>query len=609
MTPANTGRYGPSGLLPSEAFSQRFRARHAERQRARTPFGPWSLNIPEAQTGVLDFDRFPYQREPYLESGDLDEMIVAKGTQVGFSTMMLRWALWIADEWGGTVMYVMPVKGDVYDFSDQRVAPVIRGSDYLRSRMAHDDPDNKGLRKIGRGFVYFRGSTKAHDLDSVPATAMVLDEYDTLSQVNIPVAEARVGAADHPMIRRIGVPTLDGVGIHAQYELTDMRRWVVRCDGCNHWQQVTMENLDWTERSPGRYKARRVCERCRRPLDVKRGEWVAEHPDREVRGYHVPRLIVPGADMGKIVANSRSDKAEVLEAHHHRDLAMPWEREDARLSRAAIESSKRQGIELEESYVGYNPVTMGIDQSSVRGLNVRISEHLNEREKRLLWIGVVDDDAPGAEGEARHGALRKLADKMQRYNVTMAAIDGAPDGRFARAFCMAHYGRAYMVHYSDTMKQSITIPDEDKVGEVDVTAKRTEWIDATLDLFRWQRNLIPRRPLEEYSEDLASYEEQLRAPVRRKVEKPDGTIVHRYEKAGKYDDWAHAEVYDVIATEILRRRIVRRHVDAAVNAEQEVQAEVPTANFNDWEGKPWEDEYRAGGASADPDDWDDDYRP
>jgi hypothetical protein len=121
----------------------------------------------------------------------------------------------------------------------------------------------------------------------------------------------------------------------------------------------------------------------------------------------VPRLIVPNADMGRIVAKSLSTRVEVRESHHHRDLAEPFETPEDRLARAAIESCKRVELELADSYVGFNPVTMGVDQASARAINVRISEHLDEHEKRALALLTVEDDEPG-DPDAK-SAIRKLA--------------------------------------------------------------------------------------------------------------------------------------------------------------------------------------------------------
>jgi hypothetical protein len=520
--------YGPSGLLPSEAFSQRWRARRreqeleqTERARPRMPFGQWSVAIPEPQTGKLDFERFPYQREIYMETGELAEVVCEKGTQVGLTTKMLRWAAWVADQLNGTVMYVMPTQPDVWDLSDQRVKPLIRGSEYLQSRMAHDDPDNKGLKKIGRGYIYFRGSKEAHGLDSVPAWGLVLDEYDTLAQVNIPVAEERVGAAPNPMIRRIGVPTLDGIGIDREYQASDMRRWLVKCEACNHWQRIRMENLRWERLDPKHYRAWRVCVKCDRELDVRRGQWVPEHPDREVRGYHVPRLIVPNADMGRIARASQT-------------------------------------------------------------------------------LRMVDDDKT-SDPEAR-SAIRKLGLLMDTFNVKMCAIDHLPDGRMARALASAYPGRVMLVALSDVLKQPMSEVPKPQAAEQLVSVNRTVFLDATFDLFRWQRNLLPRRaPLPE------DYEEQMRAPVRRRVQRKDGRWTHRYESTGG-DHWAMAELFDVVATEVWRLRLMSGMLSEHMR-EQEVQPPEPTPDFSEWEGKPWEADYRPGGESALDDYGDDEYRP
>jgi hypothetical protein len=101
--------------------------------------------------------------------------------------------------------------------------------------------------------VYFRRLAKRpHGLDSVPAWGLVLDEYDELAQVNIPVAEERVGAAPNPMIRRIGVPTLDGIGIDAGVSGERHAPVAGALRGVQHWQRMTMANLRWEQTDPKR---------------------------------------------------------------------------------------------------------------------------------------------------------------------------------------------------------------------------------------------------------------------------------------------------------------------------------------------------------------------
>jgi hypothetical protein len=233
---------------------------------------------------------------------------------------------------------------------------------------------------------------------------------------------------------------------------------------------------------------------------------------------------------------------------------------------------------------------MGIDQATVRGLNVRISEHLNDHEKRLLALLVVDDDAHDPDTPQGQSALRKLADLMGRFKVTMAAIDHLPDGRFAQAFCWAHPGRAYMVAYNTEAraKHSIVVPKVSS-GELTVVVKRTEWIDVTLDLIRRQRNLLPlRHPLP------PEYPAHLRALVKVKRRDKWGREFYVYEETGPHD-WLQAEVYDVVATEVLRRRFIEGQLadsEEVVEPDHEQWGETP--DLSDWEGRPWESEYSPG---------------
>lgn len=597
-------------MLPTEAFTGGFRARQNEKQAASQSFGQFGLSIPEPDVGRLDMKRYPFQREIYDETGELPELVIDKGTQVGMSTTFVRWCLWVAYALTGRVLYVMPTQDIADDFSDDRVKRLME-QDALAGKIPAGGTQNKRLKRIGRGMIYFRGSMKDTSLDNIPARGLVLDEYDTLAQVNIPVAERRVGAQEDPLIRRLGVPSLQGYGIHKLYESTDMRRWIVKCEACGEWQRIKWENVRYETIAPGTYKGWRVCVHCGRELEnllrSGAGEWVAAHEDREKRGYHIPRLIVPNADMGAIVKGHLADSQDDQQQHYNRDLAEPFETPEQRLSVAAIASCRRAGLNYVESYTGANMVTMGIDQAASRPLNVRISEHLSPTEKRvlaLLEVPIQLNEVPeGEDGVVDQSALRRLAQLMQVYRVNMACIDHLPDGIFARAFCAAHPGRAYMVAFNTvpTAKNSIVLPKPNQMVDLLVTVKRSEWIGITLDLFRHQRNLLPQEmPLPK------DYEEQLRNVVKQRRTDKHGREFYVYDDAGDVD-WLMCELYDVVATETLKRRLMEGAIMSAAQS-TEVKPENPTPDLSDWDAKPWDTSDPTGSYG---DSWEDTdtYRP
>ena len=490
-----------------------------------TEFMDWASRVPEPRSGPLNFELFPFQRELYAEGAEERETVVMKSTQVGISAWASRWAMYHSDVLGRTGLYVFPTQRDVYDFSTARIKPILEASSYLRGRQRSTDPSNKGLVGLGGGMVYFRGSQARRGLDAVDADYVVFDEYDMLAHENIPDAERRVtGPLSAGLIRRVGVPTVPDWGIARLYDQSDQRRWRVKCSGCGTWQAIDFsDNVDAETNQV-------VCARCRKSLDVALGEWVADYPDRTVRGYHVTRLIAPTADIEAIVLASKERTGYERQAFFNKDLGIPWAPEEGRLSRAVLTAAQSLGnFTMVDGYSGDNLVTMGVDVASTRGLHVRISEHLDDGIRKGIFIGRAHD----------FGELERM---MDRFRVGMAAIDHLPEGRLARAFAERFPGRVYLVAYNTAAQ-----PRGADVLKVDpdmrfATVRRLEAVDAMTESIRAQRNLLPLDPPDEYMD-------HLQALVRTSERDDLGNQRVTYRATGD-DDFAQAEIYDLLAGEL-----------------------------------------------------------
>lgn len=517
------------------------RQRRSSRSSSNVGLLEWTKPIPEPKTGQLDFERFVFQPAMYDALSRGKEGCVKKATQVGASALFLRLGLYQADIFGRTVLYVFPTKDDVFDFHDLRVRPMIDASDYLLSRIG--EVDNKGQKKVGLGTVLFRGSESKRGLQSVDVDVLLLDEYDDLNQANIPDAERRLSAVTSAGIRRrFGVPSLPQYGISEVFANSDMREWLVRCtcgftgqgerrDGKplltprgKGWQEIDFwENVD-------QGKVAVVCRSCGKPLDVRRGVWVAQQPDGDFPGFHVHRLMVHGTDLPEVIENSRKTAPAAVEAFHTKDLGLEFVSKDARVSPEDIAAAQRE-FAMVPGYAGPELVTMGVDVASERALNVRISLHRDDGRKLALWIGEVEDSDEGT-------AFEQLDRLMSRYDVKMAAIDHNPETRLSRAFANRHPGRAYLVRVPDKQKQ-VLVPYED---QREVSVRRTDAYDATAELIRSQKNLLPIALPD-------GYVQQVTAPVRR-VEVNELSQARTWWEATRPDDYAQAEVYDMIATEM-----------------------------------------------------------
>ena len=500
----------------------------------RISYHDWLQRVPEPK-GPLDFHRFPFQVGLHTEKmARTEEVRIKKATQVGVSAWMLRQLLYWTDVRGATSIYVFPNQKVMYDFSDARVKEVIEKSAWLSARQG--EASSKGLRQVGGGFMYFRGSEAVTDLESVDADVLGLDEYDRLAQVNIPVAENRVsGPQSLGLLRRVGIPIVPNTGISKLWNESDRRRWFVRCE-CGARQHLTWQHSVDIDR------AVRICRECKRELSpdvIRQGEWVAEHADADVPGFHISKLIVPDlrqSALRKMIRRSRSTLPEDTQSFWNMDMGEPFAPEEGRLSdealAAAFSAGEQHGSTAHaQNFIGLNMITMGVDVHSVRNLNVRISEWIDDRRKRALLVKQVTD-------------FDELVELMHRYDVRMCCIDHLPEGRLARAFALRFPGRVYLVRYA---AQQMIKPLEVASEEPLVTVRRTEAIDATLTMIREQRNLLPPDAAPEYGEQLQS--------IVRVVERDTkGRRVVRYVTMGEADDFLHAEVFDLLAGELMLAR-------------------------------------------------------
>jgi hypothetical protein len=556
-------------LDPWEGASTAFRGVIEERtqQKVRTrtrrlSFAEWLPLVPEVR-GPLDLDRFPFQRELYEQHAvDDEEQVSKKATQIGESTRAIRIALYQADVEQRGVLYTFPTDEELSDFSRKRIKPVIRASRHLMSRMTGDGVDNVGQKQIGtNGWIFFRGTMKP--IDSLDVDVLVADEFDTSDQANLAASIYRVtGLVSAGLLRWLGVPSIPGYGISDKYEGTDQRTWTVKCWACGEWNPIG--GFETYQANVDEENVRLVCRRgeCRRDLDVKRGEWVARYPDRGVRGYHIPKLVVPSRKtLAGVIANSRKTKDYEKTHFFNRDLGEPYAPAEGRLSLEQVQACVRGELRPVDPW-GMVPAshrlrTAGIDVASKRALNVVIEEEVDYETSTgvKLWVGEIEDDP------ARGPAIDQLGQLMVRFGVHMAAIDDSPDGRMSQAFAERFPGRVYRVSFftpGPAQKQAPSPMNVDD-AEMFVGLWRTRAYDATFERFRMQRVLLP--PLESLPRDYPAHLGNLyrqKTEVERKGQDgrkvATGVVRVDYLKTGP-EDYGQAEAYNLAAIELFYRRV------------------------------------------------------
>lgn len=461
-----------------------------------------------------------------------------KAGQVGVTEYGINRALWTTCELGGNVLFVLPTLSPAAsDFSQARLKPAIEDSPEILDRAG--GIDNVGLKRVGLGLIYCRGSERRATLKEMPIDFVVVEEYDECNQKNLPFAFRRL---DHSTLKHrllISNPTLPGAGIDALWERSDQRRWQVPCPKCRRWQALSFDDnlIPGKDGAPAYWG----CAHCQARLDRTAGRWAATYPDREVRGYHITQAL-----------SSRVSAQELLDDWHAAEGDTFKEQGFYNMRRGEAYAAKGQRIDTEMLHAVTGDETlpstgrgcsMGVDVGAV--LHVRISQPIEGQRRQAVYVGTVKE-------------FSELAPLMRQYDVACCVVDALPETREARRLQQRFPGRVWVAYYHDNAKSPTAVWREE---DGSVLLHRTQACDALLDRIRTRGMELPRNAGVLEPRDPRSGTSQwfvhLTTPVRVRRMNAQGTEVTTWVTPGdRPDHFFHAEVYDEMAFIGLRERLM-----------------------------------------------------
>ena len=503
-----------------------------------------SMLIPDRP---FDLDGHKYLKAIY--ECQAKTMVVYKAAQMGISEYLLSYALHACDKRKATVLYIFPNDGLISDFSTARLSPAIEASDYLAS-IVHDHTGSSGkkganritLKRIRDRFLYMRGGQvkpdgKAPQLKSVDADLCIIDEIDECDPRVRDIATKRLGHSPIGEMRLVSTPTYPGVGIHAEYVLSDQREWFIPCVHCGHRQTVTIDNIvterDDTKRPKAWHqidgKAFAACAHCQKKLDLLvDGEWVATYPDREVTGFHVKKFFGPVCDLDGIIDGLRSYNTTRQRETTNQDLGEVFIPDGGQLTDQVLDATRRD--------YGHGPKPgarcyAGIDVGSVLHMVIREAPDPETGERRQLFAGEVSWD--------------RAAQLLRQYKPTTVVIDGLPETKAVRDLQDAFPRNMIWACYYNDGAASNQKGDyaQWKYKEGTVVADRTRSLDEMYARIYEGVNTLPGS-----AKDLPRYYEQLKAPVRVIEKSGKGEEVAKYVEGTQADHYAHAENYCALAS-------------------------------------------------------------
>lgn len=281
-----------------------------------------------AVRGRFRLARMPYLRRPLesLEDPRVRQVVVAKGSQMAFTTLAQIWKAWTMLQSPASMISVWPSEALLKRYVLLRINTMIEDCEPLRQlfqrsglRDSDDSIKHKGFPGGSIDFVTGRSSGQ---LKSITAKRMHVSELDELEAdlkgQGDPLDQARRALRTHWNSKEYleCTPTIAGASrVWRELQLSSWNEYHVPCPQCNalqvlRWREGTE---DGDSEGSGKYhfvyeldsagrvvptSTRYVCIKCGHRIDhawkramITDGDWIARYPDREAyQGFHLSAL-------------------------------------------------------------------------------------------------------------------------------------------------------------------------------------------------------------------------------------------------------------------------------------------------------------------------------
>ncbi len=474
----------------------------------------------------LDFVKHKYLVDIYKDQHPF--IAYMKAAQTGGTERVITEALWLPDQMKENTVYIFPTGGSVGDLVQERVDEPLNQKKYLRLVSGREQSEGKHadhvrLKKMSKGFVYFRGSGSVTQITSIPADMVIADEVDRMPPENVPYIAKRLEHSNRRWQRWLSTPTIQNYGIHKIFLETDQRHYNLKCEHCGKIQILDFwKNVEYTMSTETEIKsARLVCLKCRRtmvPWECE-GEWIAQ-AQSEKHGYHISKLYSPRLSLVSLVESSLKTSSWEVQQFYNQDLGLPYEPKGGSISEKVIHSCSRD-YKL--------PVKGG---TNFMGVDVGLKLHIiiQNSKNQISFIGVRD-------------SFEELDELMRDFNVKTCVIDALPETRKVQEFIARFVGRAYMCYYS-----GLSEPKKNEWFRVDgqkVNTGRTLSLDMYTARFNKQTIQLPKN-----IDDYVEFKDHMKSLTRIIVEKARGAPVAEYLQKGP-DHFYHAGNYSNLAKGIM----------------------------------------------------------
>ena len=290
---------------------------HLERlkSRAQDEYSLSNLDSFICKYTYLDGNLFTFENHEYqipLLKDTAKTQIIIKAAQIGMSELAYRWAIAaVCTQENFTAIYTFPSSGDAEKAGATRINPMIQSSPEVK-RLVDPELNNSEIKRFNENsYIYFKGTRSTTQALSVPANAIIHDEFDASDTTQASVYISRLQHKPHKIRKIFSTPTIEKFGVSKEAETAKRFRHISKCEHCGHrylpdffkdvvvpdWtnsiRDITKRNLhetNWRE-------AYLACPKCGKPQHMhhSRQEFVCENnaEDFEAHAYYISPFSAP----------------------------------------------------------------------------------------------------------------------------------------------------------------------------------------------------------------------------------------------------------------------------------------------------------------------------
>jgi len=486
-------------------------------------------NIKNEKGDPITFHTHAFLKDIYEEQSQ--NLVVIKAAQVGLSTLEVLKNFYDAARFKMDIIYTLPSDSDVNIFVSGKVNRIIANNPILQEYTK--DKDSIEQKQIKNSYAYFRGTWTKKAANMVTADRLVHDEKDSSKQDVVSNYQARMQHSKWKQTHTFSHPSSPGVGVDADWQLSDQKEWFIKCPHCQKEQYMSWDITNPKKMSVDFEKREFVCKYCRGILgwkDRAKGRWVARYKDKNkdgkpitFSGYHISLLMCPWIKAGEIIDKFNDPKSD-MEYFYTRVLGLPYAG-----SGNSVAESTIKDLVTDEKNLYKSRLVVGVDP----GRKIR---YVAGNSQGLVGYGEMKDYMPDENNKlALHETLEYF---LVKFPTSIMVIDAGGD--LGQRKLRAKYpGRVFLCHYQRDKKsmQLVQWGEKEEAGNVHIDRNRAiQWV---IEEARDKRFKLYNGTKEDWHNYWLHW-----SHIYRKVEEDPklGTPVYTWLRSDR-DDFVHCTVY------------------------------------------------------------------